>query len=116
LRQDYDQFRARETEILVIAPDTLGNARAYFQRHQLPFPGLVSETLAVYDKYDVQSRRLSLGQRPGLFIVDKAGLVRYAYLGTQQWEIPPNAEVLAQLDELQRETTPRFEQPSDREA
>ncbi len=44
---------------------------------------------------------LSVGQRPGLFIVDRAGIVRYAYLGNQQWEIPPNREVLQQLDKLQ---------------
>lgn len=54
-----------------------------------------------YDLYDVQSRALSLGQRPGLFIVDKTGMVRYAYLGTQQWQIPANKEVLLQLDKLQ---------------
>lgn len=100
MRQNYEQFRARDAEILAIVPDTLGNARNYFQRHRLPFPGLVDDTHAVYDRYDVQSRLLSLGQRPGLFIVDKAGIVRYAYVGTQQWEIPPNSQVLAQLDRL----------------
>jgi len=100
LRQDYEAFRSREAEIVVIAPDTLGNAREYFQKHALPFPGLVDDTHAIYDRYDVQSRLLSLGQRPALFIVDQAGTVRYAHLGTQQWEIPPNDEVLKQLDTL----------------
>jgi len=103
LRQGYEQFQRRETEVLAIAPDALSNAREYFQKHALPFPGLVDDTHAVYDQYDVQSRLLSLGQRPGLFIVDKAGIVRYAYLGTQQWEIPPNREVLKELDKLQEE-------------
>lgn len=103
MRQDYEEFRKREAEIITIAPDTLDHARAYFRKHALPFPGLVDSTHAVYDRYDVQSRLLSLGQRPALFIVDKAGIVRYAYLGTQQWEIPSNREVLEQLDRLQRE-------------
>ena len=89
-------------EVLVIAPDTLGNARTYFKDHQLPFPGLVDETHTVYDKFDVQSRLFSLGQRPGLFVVDKGGIVRYAYLGTQQWEIPPNKEILALVDTIQK--------------
>ena len=97
MRQDYAQFQALETEILAIAPDTIGNARSYFQRNKLPFPGLVDETHATYDQYDVQNRLISLGQRPGLFIVDKSGLVRFAYVGSQQWEIPSNQEVLAQL-------------------
>lgn len=88
---------------MVIAPDTLSNARDYFRKHALPFPGLVDDTHAAYDQYDVQSRLLSLGQRPGLFIVDKAGIVRYTYLGTQQWEIPPNRQILTQLDKLRQE-------------
>jgi len=104
LRQDYEQFQRREAEILAIAPDTLVNARDYFQKHALPFPGLVDNDHAVCDRYDVQSRLLSLGQRPGLFIVDKTGIVRYAYLGTQQWEIPSNREVLKELDKLQEVT------------
>jgi hypothetical protein len=35
-----------------------------------------------------------------LFILDKEGVVRFAYVGSQQWQIPPNSSVLAQLDEL----------------
>lgn len=88
---------------MAIAPETLDHARAYFRKHALPFPGLVDGAHDVYDRYEVQSRLLSLGQRPALFIVDKAGIVRYAYLGTQQWEIPSNREVLEQLDRLLRE-------------
>jgi len=48
----------------------------------------------------VKSAMISLGQRPGLFIIDKDGTVRYAYLGWQQWEIPSVDETLAQLDAL----------------
>jgi len=50
--------------------------------------------------YDVQSRRVSLGQRPALFVIDKEGTVRYAHLGWQQWEIPTDETVLAQLEAL----------------
>jgi len=102
LRQDYEQFLSREAEVLVIAPDTLDNAQAYFKKNQLPYPGLIDDTQTVYEQFDIQSRMLSMGQRPGLFIIDKGGIVRYAYLGTQQWEIPSNTEVLAQLDILEK--------------
>ena len=33
-------------------------------------------------------------ERPALFVIDREGVVRYAYLGWQQWEIRSNAEVL----------------------
>ncbi len=101
MRRDYPEFRKRAAEVLANAADTLGNARKYFRKHALPFPGLVDNSHAVYDQYDVQSRLLSLGQRPGLFIVDKAGIVRYAFIGRQQWEIPSNEEVLRELDRLE---------------
>jgi peroxiredoxin len=101
LRRDYEEFQARGAEILAIAHDSMENARAYFQQHELPFPGLVDRDHEVFDQYDVQSRLLSLGQRPGLYLVDKAGLVRYVHLGRQQWQIPTNNQVLAQLDALQ---------------
>ncbi len=100
LRQDYQQFQDLETEIVAIAPDTFGNAKDYFQKNGLLFVGLADEHHDVYDQFDIQSRALSLGQRPGLFIIDKAGVVRYAYLGTQQWQIPENDVVLAQLSVL----------------
>ena len=43
---------------------------------------------------------ISLGQRPGLFVIDRDGVVASAYLGFQQWEIPTVDETLAELDRL----------------
>jgi peroxiredoxin len=101
LRQDYHNFLELGAEIIAIAPDTMGNAQSYFKNNELPFPGLVDNKLSVYQQFDVQSKLTSLGQRPGLFIIDKQGITRYAYLGTQQWEIPSNKVVLEQLQQMQ---------------
>jgi peroxiredoxin len=100
LRQEYNQFTALDAEVIAIAPDTMDNAVSYFAANQLPFPGLVDNELEVYRMFDVQSKLSSLGQRPGLFIIDKQGITRFAYLGTQMWEIPANSVVLAQLQQL----------------
>lgn len=54
----------------------------------------------MFRQYDVKSAMISLGQRPGLFIIDREGIVAYAYLGFQQWEIPSIDDTLAQLDAL----------------
>ena len=86
--------------MLAIAPDSLDNARAYFQRNDIPFPCLPDPDRAVYRRYDVKSAMVSLGQRPGLFILDGEGIVRFAYLGWQQWEIPTIDQTLEQLDAL----------------
>lgn len=103
MRQDYDQFSALDTEVVVIAPDTLGNAKSYFSQNPVPFTALVDDTLEVYQKFDVQSRLISLGQRPGLFIIDKTGTVQFAFIGMQQWEIPTNSLVLQTLQEIENQ-------------
>ena len=58
----------------------------------------------VYQLFDVQSKIISLGQRPGLFIIDKDGIVRFTFIGMQQWEIPPNSQVLEILQEFENQT------------
>jgi peroxiredoxin len=100
LRDRISEFEERNAQVLAVAPDTLENARTYFQAHDIPFPCLPDPDRAVYRQYDVKSALVSLGQRPGLFIVDGEGVVRYAHLGWQQWEIPTIDETLEQLDAL----------------
>jgi peroxiredoxin Q/BCP len=100
LRDRYSGFTERGAEVIAIAPDTVENASGYFEREKLPFPCLADPDRAVFRMYDVKSAMISLGQRPGLFIVDKAGVVRYAHLGFQQWEIPTIDDTLAELDAL----------------
>ena len=100
MRDRYGEFQERGAEILAIAPDTLEHAQGYFQRNDIPFPCLPDPDRDVYRQYDVKTAMVSLGQRPGLFVIDTEGVVRYAYLGWQQWEIPSVDETLRELDAL----------------
>ncbi len=94
MREQYQEFLAAETEVVAIVSDSAEAARSYFEKNRLTFPCLVDPNHEVYDRYNVETRVLSLGQRPGLFIIDQDGIVRYAHIGSQQWEIPDNAQVL----------------------
>lgn len=94
MTEQYQEFKAAGAEIIALVKDTGERARAYSTEHRLPFPCLVDPEHTVYDQYEVNSKLLSLGQRPALFVIDREGIVRFAYLGWQQWEIPSNTEVL----------------------
>ena len=100
MRDRYGEFQQRNAEVIAIAPDTAEHASAYFKQQEIPFPALADPDRRVFRRYDVKSAMISLGQRPGLFVIDGAGVVRYAHLGFQQWEIPPIDETLAELDKL----------------
>ena len=91
----YQEFRSAGAEVVAITHDTLESAQSYVRQHRIPFPCLVDPGRQVYDLYKVESRPTSLGQRPGLFLVDRELVVRLAYVGLQQWQIPTNSQVLA---------------------
>jgi peroxiredoxin len=99
LRERYDEVRRRGAEIVCIAPHGLAASRELVADLDLPFPVLADEYGAIFRAYDVQSRLWSLGQRPGLYVVDRHGEIRWAHVGWQQWDIPPLETVLAVLDE-----------------
>ena len=94
MTEQYREFIAAGVQILAVVHDSEETARDYVQRHKIPFPCLVDAAHEVYDLYQVERKAISLGQRPGLFVIDRDGLVRFAYVGWQQWEIPRDGEIL----------------------
>jgi peroxiredoxin len=94
LADQYGEFRAEGAEVIAVVNDTPEHARSFFGRTPPPYPFGCDSEHDVYDMFGVASRAVSLGQRPGLFIIDIQGIVRFAHIGTQQWELPDNDDVL----------------------
>ena len=105
MRDDYQSFRDRGAEIVAIAPHDATEANRLAKDLAIPFPVLADDNRAVFLAYDVQSRPWSLGQRPAVYLIDPDGLIRWAYRGSQQWDIPPNGKVLEAIDAINAETT-----------
>ena len=105
LRQDYAQFVARDIEIVVVGPEDAKAFADYFAKETLPFIGLPDPEHAVADLYGQQVKLLKLGRLPAQVVVDKNGSVRYVHYGNSMSDIVENGEVLAKLDELNREGT-----------
>lgn len=101
MRDHHAEVRQRGAEILAIAPHDLAEARRLVEELKLPFPVLADPQRRVFQAYDVPSRLWSLGQRPGTVLIDRDGTIRWAYLGSQQWETAPISEILAALDQIQ---------------
>lgn len=85
---------------MAIAPDTADGVAKFIEGNPYPFSLLPDEDHAVFDAYDVISTMMSLGQRPALFVIDRDGVVRFDSIGTQQWQIPSNDNVLAVVAQL----------------
>ena len=97
MRERYEEIRSKGVEVLALAPGSLEETGAFAAARGIPFPLLADPRLEVYRAYQVESRLMSLGQRPALYAIDRDGLVRYAFLGTQQWQVGDTDEALAAL-------------------
>ncbi len=100
LRQDYDQFVARDAEIVVVGPESHAAFKRHWEKHDLPFVGLADPQHTVAEQYGQQVNWLKMGRMPALVIVDKAGQAHYRHYGDSMSDIPRNSDVLAVLDKL----------------
>ncbi len=102
LRQDYQQFVDRGAEIVVVGPEGPEAFGQYWQQEGLPFVGLPDPKHGVLKLYGQEVKLFKLGRMPAQVIVDREGIARYVHYGHSMSDIPPNEEVLAILDELNR--------------
>ncbi len=105
MRDDIQQFEVRGATILCIAPHRIEDAREIATELALPFPVLADEDRSVFAAYTVVSRVWSLGQRPGVYMIDPGGHICFAHVGTQQWDLPSDQKLLACLDTACAETS-----------
>ena len=100
MREDSNRFSEAGARVVAIAPDTADGVAKFVAGNEYPFSLLPDSDHAVFDAYDVVSTMMSLGQRPALFVVDRSGIVRFDSIGTQQWQIPSNDNVLTVVSGL----------------
>ena len=106
LRQDYQKFVDRDAEVVAVGPENRRKFTKYWRKKQMPFVGLPDPDHTVANLYGQEYRLLHLGRMPAQIVIDKKGEIRYAHYARSMRDIPPNEEILALLDELNREEEP----------
>ena len=100
LRQDYQEFIKRHTEVVVVGPENADAFDAYWSMNDLPFIGLPDPKASVLKLYGQEVNLFKLGRMPAQVIVDRGGVVRFVHYGHTMADIPNNEEVLELLDQL----------------
>jgi peroxiredoxin len=103
LREGYDKFVERNTEILVIGPEGPRRFKQVWEEEHYPFVGFADYRHTVADRYGQEVKLRKLGRMPALLIVDKRGVIQFAHFGDDMADIPKNEDVLALLDQLNQE-------------
>ena len=100
LRQDYDEFVKRETEVVVVGPESRGEFVKYWEKESLPFIGIPDPKHEVLKRYGQEVKLFKLGRMPAQAIIDKQGVVRFVHYGHSMQDIPPNSDLLDLIDQL----------------
>ena len=103
LRQDYQQFVERDTEVIVVGPEGAAAFRQYWAKNNLPFIGLPDPQHSVLKKFGQEVKLFQLGRMPAQVIVDRQCIVRYSHYGHAMMDIPENQELLGLIDEINRQ-------------
>jgi peroxiredoxin len=100
LRDDYDRFRERSAQVVVVGPEDADAFRTYWEKEKLPFVGLPDPDHKVLKLFGQEVKVFKFGRMPAQVIVDRNGIARYVHYGHSMSDIPTNQELLAILDEL----------------
>jgi len=99
LRQEYESFAERDTEIVVIGPENSKDFAKYWEKYGFPFVGLSDESHAVLKLYGQEVNLFKLGRMPAQMLIDKNGILRYVHYGHSMDDIPDSNEVLELIDQ-----------------
>ena len=100
MKQDYKEFRSRNTQIVVVAPHTAEKVAEYWKKEELSMIGVPDEDGKLAELYGQEWNLLKLGRMPALFVIDRNGAVAFAQYGKSMSDIPKNSEILKLLDGL----------------
>ena len=93
--RDYEAFKKRDAEILLVSPSELEKTKEFLAAAKLPvsFPVLIDAEREVVKLYHVMGERAI----PSLFVIDKKGILRFKYIGQNSSDRPPTRHILEML-------------------
>ena len=101
LARDLEKFEALDSELFSITADRYENARRLELRYaKEKFPIYFDRKREVVRLLQQEVKILRLGRLPAVLIIDKEGVIRWAYYGDSLRDIPRNATLLEVLEKL----------------
>ncbi len=98
MKQDYNEFVAKNTSVVVVTPHDAEKTSKYFLKNDLPFYGIPDPDHKVADLYKQQWKLIKLGLMPALFVVDREGKIVFSYYSKSMKNIPANDIVTGMLE------------------
>ena len=100
----YKQFQEQHTDLYPILVDKEKNAKKMEKKYARGrFPIYYDREKEVAKALNQQKKLLKLGRLPGLLIVDKQGIIQYAYYSDNMHDIPEVPDTLDFVKEMEQD-------------
>jgi peroxiredoxin len=103
LRQDYQKFVERNTEVIAIGPEEKEEFTSWWHDHKMPFTGIPDPQHLISKLYNQKSKILKGGRMPAMALIDKDSIIRFTHFGDSMSDIPSDDDILSMLDDLNKE-------------
>lgn len=101
LSKDYEKFKELNATLYTILPDNLESAKMFEENFaKNKFPIFYDQTKKVNKMLKQEVKPLKLGRMPALLIIDKQGIIRYAYYSDSMSDIPENEVIIEVIKNL----------------
>jgi len=105
LAERYPRIREDGAEVLAITPELPGKVQTLVEKLDLPFPVLSDPDMKVVKEYDVYDPTYNWTW-PAAFIVDREGVIQYAFRGASPPNTPPVEYILLKLTQMKEGGAP----------
>jgi peroxiredoxin Q/BCP len=105
MRDDYQRFIGRNSEVLAVGPNNAEVFKRYWQDERIPFIGLPDPDHSVARMYRQEVNLFKLGRMPLNCVIDRNGYIRFAHYGASMSDIPSNDDLFHVIDELNKAST-----------
>jgi peroxiredoxin Q/BCP len=102
LGKDIEKFNELNTIIYAILPDNLEKARIFESEFARGYPIYYDDKKTVNKILKQEIKPLKFGRMPALLIIDKQGIIRYAYYSDSMDDIPKNEELFNIIKDLNK--------------
>ena len=102
LRRDLEKFEELDGYLYPILVDNEENAKKMEQKYARKYAIFYDESEQVAKMLKQEIRWIKLGRMPGLLVIDKKGIIQYAYYGKNMHDIPDNNEILKVLEKINK--------------
>lgn len=103
LREQYEQYRGLGLQVAGVVGQDPAPVAAFLESQGIPFPILPDPARTVIRQYGVY-QLLGLDAfnmaRPSSFLIDSSGVIRFLYVGSNQFDRPAPEVLLAEASKL----------------